>query len=183
MGDHIGSPLRSKINVIDRTELIKDAKLKYNAYSSEDWTKAYFDKISGGFNVYHKEHKFTKTGGGGEAEIIVGKMLAKYNGKQVEFLPERWKKQPDVRFDGKTWDIKYIDHANEETVRTAIRDARKADHAIFYFTDESKSILLNNAITREVGRFLKGQTNKMPDIYGIDKNGLLKLIWGKTKRG
>jgi hypothetical protein len=91
--------------------------------------------------------------------------------------------QPDIKFDGKTWDIKYINHANEETIRAAIRDARKADNAIFYFTDENKSVLLNNAIEREVGRFLKGQTNKIPDIYIIDKNGLLKLLWKKTKRG
>jgi hypothetical protein len=41
--------------------------------------------------------------------------------------------------------------------------------------------LLKNAITRERGRFLKGQTNKMPDIYEIDKKGRLKLIWGKQK--
>jgi hypothetical protein len=40
----------NKINVIDKTDLLKEAKLKYNAYSLEDWTKAYFDKISGGFN-------------------------------------------------------------------------------------------------------------------------------------
>jgi hypothetical protein len=155
--------------------------LKYNAYNPEDWTKAYFDERSGGFNVHHKEHQFTSTGGGGEAEKTVGEMLAKL-GKQVEFLPEtRFKKSPDISFDGQTWDIKYIDHANEETVRAAIRNARKADNALFYFTDESKSVLLNNAITREAGRFLKGQTNKIPDIYGIDKNGFLKLIWRKQK--
>jgi hypothetical protein len=163
-------------------EIIKAAAQKYNSYSSE-WKKAYFDEFSGGYNVYHKDHKFTEIGGGGKAEKIVGKMLAKHNGKQVEFLSEReWKKQPDIRFDEKTWDIKYIDNANEETIRAAIRDARKADNAIFYYTDESKYILLNNAIEREVGRFLKGQTNKIPDIYGMDKNGLLKLVWKKQKR-
>jgi hypothetical protein len=41
--------------------------------------------------------------------------------------------------------------------------------------------LLSNAIERETGKFLKGQTNKIPDIYGISKSGLLKLLWGKTK--
>jgi hypothetical protein len=39
----------NKINVINSIELLKEAKLKYNAYDPEDWTKAYFDKISGGF--------------------------------------------------------------------------------------------------------------------------------------
>jgi hypothetical protein len=172
-----------KVNTInvDRAGMVKAAGEKYDSYG-EEWTKAYFDEKTGGFNVYHKDHKFTRAGGGGEAEKAVGEILAKKNGKQVEFLPEGWKKQPDVGFDGKTWDIKYIDNANEETIRAAIRDARKADNAIFYFTDESKYVLLNNAIEREAGRFLKGQTNKMPDIYGIDKNGLLRLIWGKQKR-
>ena len=152
--------------------------IKYLSYGFE-WEKAYFDAISGGYNVYHKDHKFTEEGKGGEVEKIVGIILAKYNGKQVEFLPERWKKQPDVKFDDQTWDIKYIENANEETIRSAIRDARKADNAIFYFLQDSKYLLLNSAIDREVGRFLKGQTNKPPDIYVIDKNGLLKLLWSK----
>jgi hypothetical protein len=76
---------------------------------------------------------------------------------------------------------KLIDNANEETIRKAIRDARKADNAIFYSIDESKYTLLNNAIERESGRLLKGQVDKMPDIYSIDKNGLLKLLWEKQK--
>ncbi|MCL1932623.1 MAG: hypothetical protein FWF53_02250 [Candidatus Azobacteroides sp.] len=168
------------ISTITQPEIRKAALQKYNSYDSE-WEKAYFDKFSGGYNVYHKNHKFTEAGGGGEAEKIVGKMLAKYNGKQVKFLPEGWKKQPDIRFDGKTWDIKYIDHANEETIRAAIRNARKADNAIFYFTQENKYRLLTNAIEREVGRFLKGQIYKIPDIYGMDKTGLLKLLWEKQK--
>ncbi|MDR1682058.1 MAG: hypothetical protein LBS25_01515 [Candidatus Symbiothrix sp.] len=168
------------INAIAQQKKRKAAAEKYNAYGS-DWEKAYFDRYSGGFNVYHKDHKFMKTGGGGEAEKVVGKMLAKYNGKQVEFLPEGEKKSPDIKFDNQTWDIKYIDHANEETIRAAIKDARKAGNAIFYFKDESKSVLLNSAIVREEGRFLKGQTSDIPDIYVFDKNGLLKLLWEKQK--
>jgi len=162
-----------------RLEIKKTAIQEYNSYGDE-WEKAYFDKNSGGFNVYHKEHKFTEEGGGGEAEIVVGIILAKL-GKQVVFLPERWKKQPDLKFDDQTWDIKYIENANEETIRSAIRDARKADNVIFYFTDESKSVLLNSAIIREAGRFLKGQISEIPNIYAIDKNGLLKLLWEKQK--
>ena len=165
----------------ERTELLKDSLFEYHVYDSEKWIKAYFDELSGGFNVYHKEHNFSKKGGGGDAEKIVGKMLAKHNGKKVEFLPEGEKPAPDIRFDGQTWDIKYIDNANEETIRAAIRNARKADNAIFYFTDESKSVLLNSAIVREAGRFLKRQTNEIPDIYVIDKSGLLKLLWEKQK--
>ena len=167
------------INTMAQTEIQKAALQKYNSYGSE-WEKAYFDEFSTGYNVYHKDHKFTEVGGGGEAEIIVGKALAKYNGKQVEFLPERWKKQPDIRFDDKTWDIKYIDHANEETIRAAIRDARKADNAIFYWNINEKLDDLRNAIIREVGRMSKNnRINEMPDIYYIDKAGLLRTAWKK----
>ena len=168
------------INTIALPEIRKAAAEKYKSYDN-DWEKAYFDEYSGGYNVYHKRHQFTKTEGGGEAEKIVGKMLAGNNGKQVEFLPEGWQKQPDVKFDSKTWDIKYIDHANKETIRAAIREARKADNAIFYFTNANKYVFLNNAVDREVGRFLKGQIKTLPDIYFMDKNGLLKLLWSKHK--
>jgi len=96
-------------------------------------------------------------------------------------LPEGGKKSPDVKFDNYTWDIKFIDDANEETIRTAIRDARKADKAIFYFTQDSKYLSLISAIERETGRFLKGQISKLPDIYVINKSGLLTILWEKQK--
>ena len=86
-------------------EIRNEALQKYNSYNDE-WVKAYFDEYSGGFCVHHKQHKFSKTGDGGKAEKEVGVMLAKYNGKKVEFLPEGEKKGPDVRFDQLTWDIK-----------------------------------------------------------------------------
>ncbi|GHV10189.1 hypothetical protein FACS1894162_3050 [Bacteroidia bacterium] len=173
----------NKINQVGRTELLKEAKAKYNSCNSDDWAKIYFDEFSGGFNVYHKDHKFSTIGSGGDAEMTVGIMLAKYNGKQVEFLPESsYQKSPDIRFDNQTWDVKFIDNANENTIRTYIKNARKADNAIFYFTEKSKLVFLNNAIEREVGKFLKGQTNKIPDIFYMDKNGILKPLW-RNKKG
>ena len=168
------------INTSAQSEIRKVALQKYNLYGSE-WNKVYFDEYSGGFCVYHEDHKFTKAGGGGDAEKIVGKMLAKQNGKQVEFLPELEKRSADLRFDGQSWDVKFIDCANEETIRKAIRDAVKADNAIFYFTNESKYLSLISAIERESGKFLKGQTDMMPDIYYMDKSGILKLLWEKQK--
>jgi hypothetical protein len=38
-----------------------------------------------------------------------------------------------------------------------------------------------SAVNREVGKLLKGQTKKIPDIYYMDKSGLLKLLWEKTR--
>jgi hypothetical protein len=154
---------------------------KYNSYGNE-WEKAYFDRYSGGFNVYHRDHLFAKKGGGGKAEKIVGEMLAKYNGKQVEFLPEGGKKSPDIQFDDQTWDIKYIEKASEHRMRDAILDARKADNVIFYFTDENKLATLLSAKVREVGRAAKNnQVNGLPNIYYMDKNGLLRPLWEKEK--
>jgi len=171
--------LADSTNLNEKVKYIEDARLKYDSYDYKYWKKAYFDEETGGFNVYHIRHEFAKTGGGGEAEIIVGKILAKINNKQVEFLPEGGKKQPDIKFDEQTWDIKYIDKANEQTVRNYIKDAKKADNAIFYFTKEEKYQLLKSATDREAGRFLSRQTNRIPNIYFIDQNGYLKLLWKK----
>jgi hypothetical protein len=166
----------------NRTELLKEAKLKYNAYDPEDWTKAYFDKISGGFNVYHKDHNFSKKGGGGKAEKIVGKMLARHNAKQVEFLPESgYQKSPDINFDTQTWDIKYIDNANIKTIRSYIEIIRRKEcQGIFYWEKEEKIQDLKSAMESEIGKLSKlGRMSEMPDIYYMNKNKILTLLWGK----
>lgn len=132
--------------------------------------------------MYHKDHQFTPTGGGGEAEKIVGKMLAKYNGKQVEFLPENGKGKgvPDLYFDEHTWDIKYISSANVETIRTYIKEARKAENAIFYWDGNDKLEDLKSAIVRSIGYFKKKNAlNTMPNIYYVNKEGVLKSIFIK----
>ena len=169
------------INLDNRTEYIEAARAKYDSYDSKEWVKEYFDEFSGGFNVYHNKHQFTKTGGGGAAEKEVGKMLAKYNGKQVEFLPEgNYRKSPDVHFDNQRWDIKLIDNANEETIRNYIKEARKADNAIFFWKKESdKYEMLISAIGRTSGYFRRqNRLHEMPNIYYMDE-GLLKLLWSK----
>ena len=165
-----------------RAEIIKEARAKYDAYDSKEWKKAYYDEISGGFNVYHRRHQFTPAGGGGDAEKTVGIILAKYNGKQVEFLPEGGKKNPDLSFESQTWDIKYINRANENTIREDIKKSRKADNAIFFWDKNDKHQELEMAVFREVGRMAKnGRINMMPDIYYIDENKLLKLLWTKKR--
>ena len=167
------------ISAKDWSEIRKAALQKYNLYDSE-WEKVYFNEFTGGYNVYHKAHNFSKKGGGGEAEKIVGKMLAKFNGKQVDFLPETgFKKSPDIKFDNQTWDIKLIDNANEETIRKAIRDARKAQNAIFYWHEHDKLEMLISAVGREAGYFNnKNKLREMPNIYYMD-NGVIKLLWSK----
>lgn len=167
------------INTGKREEIRQKAKSLYHSYGSE-WQKVYFDEFSGGFNVYHKEHQFTSTQGGGEAEKIVGKMLAKNNGKQVEFLPENGKGKgvPDMRFDGCTWDVKYIPSANENTIRTYIKDARKADCVIFYADGIDRSKDIFSAINREIGKYksMGRPIMELPNVYVMTGNGILKLI-------
>jgi hypothetical protein len=161
--------------------IVEASRQKFEKYDTDAWKKEYFDQHSGGYTVYHKDHQFSKTGGGGDAEMRVGRMLAKYNGKQVEFLPEQGKGKgvPDFQFDGQTWDVKYIQQANVETIRKYIKDARKAENVILYGVDKYNDAL--DAVNRETGRFEKlGKLNELPNVYFIDKDGLLKLI-KKTK--
>ena len=168
-----------EMSIIKTIEYIKAAKEKFYSYGDE-WIKAYFDEESGGFNVYHKRHLFTALGGGGDAEKIVGQMLAKYSGKQIEFLPEGGKKKPDILFDNQTWEIKKITEANEETIRTYIKNGRKADNEIFYWEGKNDKLeMLISAIGRSKGYFIKKkELYTMPNIYFID-HGKLKLLWSK----
>ena len=140
--------------MIDIAKYIKKAKAKYDSYDCNVWIKAGFDENSGGFNVYHIEHDFSETGRGGDAEETTGKMLAKL-GKQVEFLPEGKRMTPDLYFDGQTWEIKYIN---------------------------SKLSEIKEALERETGKLQKlGRISEMPDIFYIDKSGMLKAFWEKQK--
>lgn len=139
---------------------------------------------SGGYYVVHKNHKLQTKGGGGDAELDVSMMLAKYNGKQVELVDEQPRfsgdKIPDLRFDGQTWDVKAINNANVETIRKYIKNARKADCAIFYWDKESAKLEdLHSAVNKEMSRLSKeNRVNEIPDIYYM-QNGLLRLLWKK----
>jgi hypothetical protein len=37
--------------MVTKTELLKEAKEKYNSYNTNDWIQAGFDKFSGGYRV------------------------------------------------------------------------------------------------------------------------------------
>jgi len=101
-----------------------------------DWEPVLYSCLNGGYNIYHKDHNFCKQGNGGYAEKLVGMILAVVNGKKVLFLPEKARegKHPDFSFDGMTWDVKFINEANVETIRKYIKNGRKADNIIFYWS-------------------------------------------------
>ena len=52
---------------------------------------------------------------------------------------------------------------------------------IFYWEINEKLFELNNASKREIGRLEKGQIDGLPEIYYIDKNNLLRLLWKKKR--
>jgi hypothetical protein len=161
-----------------------DAKRKYNSYG-EEWERAYFNEENGGFNVYHKLHQFsdTKATGakmsGGDAEKYIGRTLADTQAKQIEILPEngKGKGKPDLAFDGKTWDVKYISTANENTIRSYYKDARKADAVIFY-SERGRDIDILSAVNREKGRYasLGRDITELPKVYVMNEDGILRLL-------
>lgn len=172
----------------EETNAIAQAKAKFDAYS-EEWQKEYFNPNNGGFNVYHKGHQFSDvkskgaTMSGGQAEKHIGRLLADFNAKQVEFLEENGVGLPksDMRFDEREWDAKYISVANESTIRKYIEDARKADCAIFYWDRNNKLEELKHAVARTIGKFSKrGELDTIPSIFYINKDGLLKCIFDNT---
>ena len=143
-----------------------------------DWEPVLICIKNGGYNVYHKDHNFSKHTGGGYAEKVVGMILAVINGKQVEFLPEspREGRHPDLQFDGMTWDIKYINEANEETIRKYIRNGRKADRVLFFWQAVSGKIeILKSATARELGNSQK-RGESFPGIFYLNAEGMLQEI-------
>ena len=173
----------NSINTPAGIDIRQNALKKYRSYGSE-WEKVYFDRFSGGDNVYHKDHQFSNYKGGGEAEMIVGRSLARYNGKQVEFMSERGTegKKSDLFFDGQTWDVRRI---NENTIKAFRRNINKAkakesDNVIFYLTDQTMYSTMRNAINSEVGSRIKnGSWINLPNMYYINEHGLLKVVWKK----
>ncbi len=165
-------------------EFVEERRKQYNNYDRK-WHKLYFDEDSGGYNVAHELHQFSKSKpkdvpkSGGEAEKWLGIQLAK-QGKAIEFLPESGVngKSGDMHFDGKVWDCKYVPLANEATIRTYFKDARKADCVIFVFEEVNRYNDIMNAINREIGNYKsQGKSiDELPDVYIFDLNGNLRLI-------
>lgn len=158
---------------------------EYKRYGERKCEQMYFDEKSSGYNVVHDLHQFSKrksngaTLSGGDAEKWLGKQLAK-QGKTIEFLPESGMngKAGDMRFDGKVWDCKYIPSANVNTIRSYIKDARKADNVIFVFDELDRYDDIMKAVNCEIGRYKAERRNlgELPDVYIFDSQGRLKLV-------
>ena len=187
---------------VDRCKKIAESKKEWNNIDTNIWNKTKFYPESGGFIAAHKQkapdNDKDKTGGV-HGENTVNELLAKA-GKRIYRLPDnvsdktpilgkpykellKYKADgsiygfPDDYFDGQTWDIKKIDDANENTIRSYIKDGRKADNVIMYF-EKDKIGLLTNAVLREAGkRKPLGELNTLPNIYLINDKGDLTRFW------
>ncbi len=184
------------LDVKKSVALVKSWK-QYDALCQcDDWNKEYFDGATGGYVATHSRHQFSKvtptnpTPGlpnpymsGGEAELNLAKSLAK-QGKDVRLLPENGVGvgKPDMAFDGMTWDSKYIPVANDDSIRKAFKDARKADNVIFYSKEIGRINDVQRAIKREIGRFMAEgrQTTGLPNVYYATDEGII-MLWGNNK--
>jgi hypothetical protein len=132
--------------VIGRTELLKEAKAKYNSYNTNDWIKAGFDEFSGGYQVYHKDHFFDPTIGRfgiprGDYERNVSEVLVKY-GNSVVLCSEKKEygaKTPDGLLNNIVFDIKGIEGNSHRTIKDAILKASKqgVEIVVLYFNDKN----------------------------------------------
>jgi hypothetical protein len=134
-----------KINIVSRTELLKEAIKTYNSYNTNDWIKAGFDEFSGGYRVYHKEHQFDPTIGKfgiprGDYEKNASKVLSKY-GMNVVLNSEKTEFEKRV-FDGllnnTPFDIKGIEGKSERIIKDKISEASKqgAKTVVLYFHEK-----------------------------------------------
>lgn len=170
IGDVLGNLAQAK------TANVEKSRQQYERYG-EEWEKAGFDEDSGGYMVIHKHHN-TNTSGW-KYEQKAGELLIK-QGKQVEFLSEEGThtKHPDLGFDEKTWDVKGITNAKVDTYRKYIKDAEKADNALFVLENHEHFTILQDAVERSIGYYKsKNKLEKMPGVYYFNQNGQLKSLY------
>lgn len=133
-------------------------------------------------HIKHQQSKSKQKGAkhsGSEVEEIVSRAIAS-TGVGIEALAENggYKcRSADLAFNGRTWDVKYIDNANENTIRSYLKNARKADCVIFYSSDDRTSTILR-AIDREVGRYEEEgrKISELPDVYKMTSDNKLVLV-------
>jgi len=154
------------------------AHKKYQAYDN-NWSRAFFNVDTGGFNVYHKLHAFDKVGG--KYEIRGGELLAK-QGKQIEFLNESGAiKTADWNFDNKIWEFKAITSNSSSAIKNQINKARKqAERVILYFDKWPGETTIKDGINRFLGQVKAHNYDKYPDVFILSKDGkLVRYLEGR----
>ena len=182
--------------------------LEYRSLSNREWRKDYFSWATGGYVATHRLKARDNTQLAGiKAEVSTCQLLADI-GKKVLRLPEniadkidiikidgkpyrdllkfkpnenKPRGYPDAYFDGQTWDFKTSTYQNEDSLRQAIKNGRKAENLVFVSFNEPISNLaaVKTAIGREYGSRVKDDTWKeLPDILYLYEYQLIK-IWCK----
>ena len=169
----------------NRTEYIEEARARFNSYHTDEWEKSYFDEYSGGYCVYHKEHKFDPKKGKfgisrGEYEKRASEILAKH-GMRVVLGPEPSgdeNKKADGFLNGRVFDIKSRENIfeNSDKVKRKISEAskQKAEIIVFYFHD--KNMFDKDIIIEGYGKYLKNSKSKrIQKVYCVVEKRLYRM--------
>ena len=178
---------------------------EYQSLPDSEWRKDFFCPNTGGFVATHLHKERDDLRRPGIAAEVKACFELAQKGKHVLRLPENipdlidgiviagvlYRKllkfkpgetnprgYPDAYFDGETWDFKTSSYKNEETMRTQIKDGRKADNVIFLTTTTEQFKMLEKVINRELGKRKKDNSwMDLPNIYSLEDE--LKLVWTK----
>jgi hypothetical protein len=152
----------------DRTEFIKTARAKFNAYDAEVWVHSFFDENSGGYVVKHTGHKFDPDTG--RFEMITVYILAG-NGYAVEMLDESdfEKLQYDINIDDIPTEIKVMygfRNIHKRAEKAAKQGARRIIFYINFDNDKEMFKRFDNVLKT---------ISSIDDIWYI-KNGKLRFF-------
>jgi len=170
----------------NRTDYINEARAKYDAYDTDEWIKAGFDEQSGGYCVYHKEHRFDPTKGifgfeRGKYEKFSSKILMKY-GMRVELTSEEQgeneegEKLPDGLLNERKFEIKSIEGTGKENVLKDIKDASKKGAEIVVLYYHKESLFDEMQIRENYNTYLRtSKSKRVQHVYYIVNQKLHKL--------
>jgi hypothetical protein len=134
------------INLTNKTEFLKAAFTKYNAYDTNVWTKACFDEKTGGYVVVDKQRiEHSKASKNEKAkfdkEQAMAMVFAK-NGYKIEMLKEiPGVSSPDVAINGMKADLKRVSsHKNIENYAKKATRKQGAEVVLFQFDNETEAI-------------------------------------------
>lgn len=190
-------------------KIIESSLREYMALPDVEWLKDFFCYETGGYVATHVLKAKDDSRPGIIAEKKACLELAK-TGKHILRLPDNVLKlideimimgkkyrellkykngqqkprgYPDAYFDGMTWDFKTSTYNNEDSLRQAIKEGRKADNLIFITNEPKHVVKIEIAIERESGRRLGNKTwIELPDVYYLSENQLFALFEKHKKR-
>lgn len=188
--------------------LIESSLREYLALPDKDWRKDFFCPETGGYLATHRLKAKDDSRPGIVAEkkaclelAMIGKHILRLPDNVLKWVDEimvagkkyrellKYKEgqqkprgYPDVYFDGQTWDFKTSSYNNEDSLRQAIKEGRKADNLIFITNEPKQIVKIGIAIERESGRRFDDNTwIELPDVYYLFENQLIAL-WQKHKK-